>query len=142
MRIPAYPGLYDVQADTPTLSGTRCSACGRVYFPPLTIGCEACGATAEYLIPIPVAASGTVHSLAQVHLHRGQPPAPFTIAEIRLDDGPFIRGTLGGDADRIRIGDAVSAIWAVVSTQDDGDEVVEPAFVTTAAKASTAGAGS
>jgi uncharacterized OB-fold protein len=87
MRRPAYPGLYDVQADNPTLSGTRCSGCGRVYFPPLTIGCEACGATAEYLIPIPVEASGTVHSLPQVHVHRGQPPAPFTIAEIRLDDG-------------------------------------------------------
>jgi hypothetical protein len=113
-----------------------------VYFPPLTIGCEACGATAEYLIPIPVGASGTVHSLAQVHVHRGQPPAPFTIAEIRLDDGPLIRGTLGGDADRIRIGDAVRAIWAVVAAQDDGDEVVEPAFVTAAAKPPPAGAGS
>jgi uncharacterized OB-fold protein len=113
-----------------------------VYFPPLTIGCEACGATAEYLIPIPVAASGTVHSLAQVHLHRGQPPVPFTIAEIRLEDGPLIRGTLGGDADRIRIGDAVSAIWAVISTQDDGDEVVEPAFVTAATKAPSAEADS
>jgi uncharacterized OB-fold protein len=113
-----------------------------VYFPPLAIGCEACGATAEYLTPIPVEASGTVHSLAQVHVHRGQPPAPFTIAEIRLDDGPLIRGTLGGDADRIRIGDAVSAIWAVISTQDDGDEVIEPAFVTAATKAPSAGADS
>jgi hypothetical protein len=142
MRIPAYPGLYDVQADTPTLSGNRCSECGRVYFPPLTIGCEACGATAEHLIPIPVAASGTVYSLARVHLHRGQPPVPFTIAEIRLDDGPLIRGTLGGDADLVGIGDAVSAMWAVVAARDGGDEVVEPAFVTTAAKEPSAGAGS
>ncbi|MEU9210987.1 zinc ribbon domain-containing protein [Streptomyces sp. NPDC048415] len=140
MRTPAHPGLYDVEADPPILNGTTCSECGRVYFPPLGIGCEACGAAAERLLPIPVAASGTVHSLAQVHLHRGQPPVPFTIAEIRLDDGPLIRGTLGPDADGVGIGDPVSATWAVTATQDDGAQVVEPAFVPTIAASSTGAA--
>jgi uncharacterized OB-fold protein len=139
-RTPAQLGLYDVQADPPILNGTTCSECGRVYFPPLGIGCEVCGAAAECLLPIPVEARGTVHSLAQVHLHRGQPAAPFTIAEIRLDDGPLIRATLGGDADRVAIGDSVSAVWAVTGIKDDGAEIVEPAFVSTTSTARSTGA--
>jgi hypothetical protein len=137
-RTPAHPGLYDVAAEPPILNGTKCSECGRVYFPPLGIGCEACGAPAEHLLPVPVAAGGIVHSLAQVHLHRGQPPAPFTIAEIQLDGGPLIRGTLGPDS----VGDPVSATWVVTATQDDGAEVVEPAFVPTTAVAQSTGAAS
>jgi uncharacterized OB-fold protein len=129
VRIPAHPGLYDVETESPTLSGTRCAECGRVYFPPLAIGCEACGAPAEHLHSVPVTAAGTVHSLAQVHLHRGQPQAPFTIAEIQLDDGPLIRATLGPAAGDLQIGDAVTAIWTVTSTHHNGDETVEPAFV-------------
>jgi uncharacterized OB-fold protein len=104
-----------------------------VYFPPLAIGCEVCGATGEQMLSMPVAARGTIHSFAEVHLHGGQPPAPFIIGEIRLDDGPLVRAVLGGGADRIHIGDAVSAAWAVARKQDDGDEVVEPVFVTTSA---------
>jgi uncharacterized OB-fold protein len=111
-----------------------------VYFPPLEIGCESCGAPAEHLLPVPVAAGGTVHSLAQVHLHRGQPPAPFTIAEIQLDDGPLIRAALGPDSDGVAIGDRVSATWVVTATQDDAAEVVEPAFVPTTAAAPSTGA--
>jgi uncharacterized OB-fold protein len=142
MRTPAHPGLYDVAAEPPILNGTKCSECGRVYFPPLGIGCEACGAPAERLLPVPVAASGTVHSLTQVHLHRGQPPAPFTIAEIRLDDGPLIRGTLGPGSEGVAIGDPVSATWVVTAAQDDGAEAVEPAFVPTTALAKSTGAAS
>jgi hypothetical protein len=142
MKTPAHTELYDVEADPPILNGTKCSECGRAYFPPLHIGCEACGAPAEHLLPVTLAASGTVHSLAQVHLHRGQPPAPFTIAEIQLDDGPLIRATLGPDAEGVGIGEPVSATWAVTATQDDGTEVVEPAFVPTTAAAPSTGAAS
>jgi uncharacterized OB-fold protein len=129
MRIPAHPGLYSVRERVPVLSGTRCAECGRVYFPPLAIGCEICGAPGERLLPTPVAAGGTVHSLAQVHLHRGEPETPFTIAEIQLDDGPLIRGTLGRGAAEPRIGDVVRAVWAVTRIEDNGDEIVEPVFV-------------
>jgi hypothetical protein len=130
MRRAAYPGLYDVQADRPTLLGTTCAHCGRVYFPPLSIGCEVCGAPEEKLRPTALDARGTIHSLAQVHLHRGRPPAPFIIAEIQLDAGPLIRATLAGGADFPQIGDKVLAIWTVTATSDDGAEIVEPLFST------------
>lgn len=130
MRTAVHPGLYDVAADHPTLSGTRCAECGRVYFPPLAIGCEACGAPEQQLRPIPVAAHGTIHSLAEVHLHQGKSPVPFTITEIQLDDGPLIRALLARDEHQARIGDTVSAVWAVTEGQD-GDELVEPVFTRT-----------
>jgi hypothetical protein len=101
-----------------------------VYFPPLAIGCEACGAPEQQLRPIPVAAHGTIHSLAEVHLHQGKSPVPFTITEIQLDDGPLIRALLARDEHQARIGDTVSAVWAVTEGQD-GDELVEPVFTRT-----------
>jgi hypothetical protein len=101
-----------------------------VSFPPLAIGCEACGATEQQLRPIPVATHGTIHSLAEVHLQHGKSSEPFVVAEIRLDDGPLIRALMARDEHHARIGDTVSAVWAVTQIQD-GDEVVEPAFTTT-----------
>ncbi|MEU6198499.1 OB-fold domain-containing protein [Streptomyces sp. NPDC047061] len=137
MKIPDQSTLYDGVEDRPTLHGNACSACGRVYFPPLAIGCEKCGAPETDLRPESIAASGTVYSLAQIHLHRGKAPVPFTIAEIQLDAGPLIRATLAPAADHVRIGDRVSAEWAVVRTEDNGDELVEPVFTASPAAAVT-----
>jgi hypothetical protein len=100
-----------------------------VYFPPLPIGCEVCGATEDRLGVTHLEARGVIYSLATVHLHNGAPEAPFTIAEIQLDGGPLIRGTLSADAAELAIGQPVSAVWAVTKTDDSGDEIVEPAFV-------------
>jgi hypothetical protein len=99
-----------------------------VYFPPLSIGCEVCGATEDRLGPAALEARGVIYSLATVHVHHGAPEAPFTIAEIQLDGGPLIRGTLSADAGELEIGQPVSAVWAVTGTDGNGDEIVEPAF--------------
>jgi uncharacterized OB-fold protein len=129
MRVPAHPGLYEVEAEVPSLIGTRCSACGRVYFPPLPVGCEVCGASEDRLDTAALEARGVIYSLARVYVHQGAPEAPFTIAEIQLDGGPLIRGTLSADAGELEIGQPVSAVWAVTRTDASGDEIVEPAFV-------------
>jgi hypothetical protein len=131
--VSAHPRLYDPEPHFPVLNGSRCALCQTVYCPPLGIGCEVCGATEDALEPAAIAAVGTVHSLAEVHVHHGKPPAPFTIAEIQLDAGPLIRAMLTGDRGPIGIGDTVSAIWTVTGRTDDGDDVVEPAFAPTEA---------
>jgi uncharacterized OB-fold protein len=79
-----------------------------------------------------IAAVGTVHSLATVHVHHGRLPAPFTIAEIRLGAGPLIRAMLTGDRGPVGIGDTVSAVWTATDTTDGGDDIVEPAFAAAA----------
>jgi uncharacterized OB-fold protein len=131
VRVSAHPRLYDPEPDFPVLNGTQCARCQTVYFPPLGLGCEVCGATDDALERAVIAAVGTVHSLATVHVHHGQPPAPFTIAEIQLDAGPLIRAMLTGERGPIGIGDTVSALWTVTDTTDRGDDIVEPAFAAT-----------
>jgi uncharacterized OB-fold protein len=128
VRVSAHPRLYDAEPDLPVLNGTRCARCQTVHCPPLGLGCEVCGATDDALERAVIAAVGTVHSLATVHVHHGQPPAPFTIAEIQLDAGPLIRAMLTVDRGPIGIGDAVSAVWTATGTTEGGDDIVEPVF--------------
>jgi hypothetical protein len=99
-----------------------------VYFPPIGVGCEICGAPAEDLPPTRVAATGTIHALAQVHLHHGAPETPFTIAEITLDAGPLIRAMVHPDSPTPSIGVRVTARWNTVGADDTGAAIVEPAF--------------
>jgi uncharacterized OB-fold protein len=126
MRVPAHPGLYDVNGSPPGLKGSRCRSCGTTFFPPLAIGCEVCGS--PDLDDANLAARGRLHSFATVHRHRGSDiEAPFTMAEIILEDGPVIRATMTTN-DGFAIGDVVEAEWVVNAVDDAGHEVVEPRF--------------
>lgn len=137
MRIAADPRLYDPATEDPILLGNECRACGRVYFPRLGIGCESCGAGEDKLAPKALPAAGVVHSVAEVHLAPPPTKTPFTIAEIILDAGPLIRAIVHPDSATAQIGDRVSGLWNVVKVNDEGADVVEPAFVVTS---TTAGA--
>lgn len=128
MRIAAHPRLYDPLSDVPVLNGTQCARCGRVYFPPIGVGCEICGAPGEDLLPAAVAATGSIYALAQVHLHHDAPETPFTIAEVALDAGPLIRAMVHPESPPLSIGVRVTARWNAVGADDGGVPVVEPAF--------------
>ena len=129
MKVPFHPGLYDPEGGDLTLSGARCGRCGSVFFPPYEIGCEVCGAPGTALRREQLAAAGIVHSVATVHLHAGGDiTAPFTMAEIRLDDGPLIRATLTDVADPAVIGSRAEGRWVPVRTDDAGAEVTELRF--------------
>jgi uncharacterized OB-fold protein len=86
----------------PRLLGHRCRSCERVLFPPDPFGCERCGATAECLDTVELAAAGTIRAAATVHRHHHpSPETPFTVAVIELDDGPALKSVVldGGDGD-------------------------------------------
>jgi uncharacterized protein len=129
MRVAAHPGLYDPTADAPSLTGSRCSSCGRVAFPAVAIGCDECGAEESLLQAIDMGSSGTLYSFATVFLHQGDPEPPFTIGEVQLDAGPLIRVTMASGEPQPVIGETVHAIWRVARIDDHGEEVVEPVFV-------------
>jgi hypothetical protein len=95
----------------------------------MPIGCDVCGATEDLLEPATLEPSGVVHSVVTVHLHHGEPAAPFAVAEIQLDSGPLVRAMVSGEAHHLTIGDRVSALWAVTNVNGDGDETVEPRFI-------------
>jgi uncharacterized protein len=129
VRIAAHPGLYDPTTDAPSLTGSRCRACGRVAFPAITIGCDQCGAEESSLESVALGSSGTLYSFATVFLHQGDLDPPFTIGEVQLDAGPLIRVTMASVEPEPSIGETVHAIWHVAKTDEQGDEVVEPVFV-------------
>ena len=112
----------------PTIVGHRCRRCGRRAFPPDPYGCERCGATADELEAIDLAARGTIHALATVHRHHHpRPETPFTVATIVLDDGVTLKAVLTGRGEP-EIGAAVEGTTVAWETDEDGTEVVDLRF--------------
>lgn len=130
-RIPAQPGLYSVSAEKPpSLNGCRCRACGYVFFPPQSYGCESCGAAGESLEPVALGGTGVLHSFATVHLHMAKGiEAPFTVGVVVLDDGPTLRALLTARTDAgLAIGDRVRSVLVPAGSDESGNEVVELRF--------------
>ena len=126
-QAPAHKGLYDPNQDVPALLGSSCAQCNTNFFPPLAVGCERCGH--PELVPVTLAAAGKVHATATVHLHMGKDiEAPFTVAEIALDDGPLIRALLTEVIDADVIGARATGEWVCVEQNEEGQDVVEPRF--------------
>jgi uncharacterized protein len=117
-------------ADTPSLNGGKCRACGYVFFPPQRYGCESCGAPPEKLEAAELRGRGRLHSYATVHLHQGKDiEAPFTVGLIVLDDGPAIRSLLTNRTDAgLAIGDRMASVLVAAGTDQDGNEMVELRF--------------
>lgn len=134
MRTASQPRLYDATPDTPVLNGVVCTHCDRVYFPPMGIGCEICGATDAQLASRALETVGTVFAMADVHISTGDTPTPFTVAEIVLDAGPLIRTMIHPESAPLQIGDRVRGRWHVVDRGADGADIVEPAFEVAGAK--------
>jgi uncharacterized OB-fold protein len=130
VKVAAHRDLYDPDQEAPVLRGGRCVQCATVYFPPMTIGCEVCGALESALAPVPLETTGVIHSVATVHLYHGSDiAAPFTMAEIQLDAGPLIHATMTDVVDPDVIGRRVAARFVLTGRQDDdGNDVVEPRF--------------
>lgn len=92
----AHPTLYGVApGGAPVVFAGRCSHCQRIGFPRQAYGCEACGAHGEALTDVELPATGELISFAEVHRHHGADiDTPFVMAEVRLDSGLLLRGTL------------------------------------------------
>jgi uncharacterized OB-fold protein len=115
-------------AAQPALNGRRCRACGYVFFPPQSYGCEDCGAPADQLESKSLRGAGTLASFATVHLHQGKDiEAPFTVGLIVLDDGPAVRAILTQRTDEgLKIGDRMHAV--IVDTNSEAGRAQELRF--------------
>ncbi len=98
--------------DAAVLVGRKCSACGRVHFPPQDYGCEGCGAHGEAFAEVDVNGAGRIKGLIALHRHDlAGVPTPAFIAEIELDDGPALEAILdAADGASLSTGDRVSAV--------------------------------
>lgn len=79
------------------LEASSCPQCGLLAVPPEPIACERCGEPVASLHTTTIGAAGTVVGHAVVHQHgRPDPPTPFVVVEVRLDDGPIVKSLLRG----------------------------------------------
>jgi len=119
--------LFSAAAE-PELNGRRCRACGYVFFPPQSYGCEYCGAPGDQLEPKVLRGAGALASFATVHLHQGKDmEAPFTVGVIVLDDGPAVRAILTQRTDEgLKIGERMRAV--IVETNSEGARARELRF--------------
>jgi uncharacterized OB-fold protein len=91
------------------LTASRCPQCGLLAVPPEPFGCERCGTPAAQLSSAAVSSAGVVVGHAVVHEHaRPEPPTPFVVVEVRLDEGPVVRSLLdGAGPGDVELGDRV-----------------------------------
>jgi uncharacterized OB-fold protein len=123
--------LFSASPDgVPHLNGGRCRACGYVFFPPQSYGCEICGASGNQLQPLPLSGGGVLKSFATVHLYQGKGiEAPFTVGVILLDDGPAIRAILNQKTDAgLKIGDRMHAVLVRAAADEGGAAANELRF--------------
>ena len=96
------------------LTVQRCSGCGFHQFPPRAV-CTDCGDTAALTMEV-------VSGLAVVDSHttvfrspRPEVRLPYTLARVRLEEGPVLLTRLEGgaeDGSNWRVGDPVTVVWA------------------------------
>lgn len=91
------------------LAVQHCNACGALRWPPL-VGCPECRSRDTTWVD--VAPSGTVWSF--VVYHRAfqaslKDQIPYTVAMVRLDDGPFMVGRLASAEKPPVVGDRLDA---------------------------------
>ena len=111
----------DAAANVPALLGGKCNACGSVFFPMQTYGCEACGSLD--LVPQRLTGRGKLICSAPVFMSMNPAlPAPFTIGSIELEDGPKVRTMLAVEqGDDLSPGDAMTALLVPQTREGKGE---------------------
>jgi uncharacterized protein len=128
------------------LGGSKCTACGTVYFPPRLV-CPACTShrkSIEKMIPFQLAGSGEVLSYTVVHeaAEGFEMQVPYVVALVKTDEGPVLTGqVVDVDPHSVRIGLRVRATFRKLreegaagvihygykfAPEDDGETGAEP----------------
>ena len=126
---PAVEGWF-TGGDAPALLGTRCRACGTVFFPRETAFCRNPACAGEEFDEVPLSRTGTVWSYTDA---RYQPPPPyvpatdpyepFALAAVALEDeGIVLLGQVaaGYGVDDLTVGAPVVLVVEPLHTDDDG----------------------
>jgi uncharacterized OB-fold protein len=131
-RIPAVEGWFTTGAE-PALLGTRCTACGTVFFPRATGFCRNPACDGSELVEVPLSRTGTIWSFTDA---RYQPPPPyiaadpyepFALAAVELaDEQLVVLGQVAGGVtvDQLRAGQEVELVVETLFEDDDAEHLM------------------
>lgn len=102
------------------LMGTRCLGCGKLYCPPRAV-CSRCLSDEVEWVELEGKGEVVTFTIISVPPTGFEEPAPYTVAIVRLDDGPKLTGLLTGvPPEEVKVGMRVETIREKVS----GDKLV------------------
>lgn len=127
-RVPIAEGFFtipDDPTDRPRLLGSRCQACGEVFFPQRVV-CAKC--LHEGCDDLELSPTGTIYTWTYVHVplfaKADADVSGYGVGQIDLPEGPRVQAILVGGADEFRIGMEVETDLEVLRTDKEGNEVV------------------
>jgi hypothetical protein len=126
---PAVEGWFTT-GDEPALLGSRCRACGTVFFPREAAFCRNPGCTGEAFDEVPLSRRGTVWSYTDAryqppppYIAASEPFEPFALAAVELaDEGLVVLGQVasGYGVDDLSVGAPVELVVEPLYADDDG----------------------
>ncbi len=129
-RIPIVEGVFEETPEGPRLLGSKCAACGTVYFPRAPV-CRNPDCREPLVEDIALSPRGTLWSYT-IQYYRPPPPSrfdepftPYGVGMVDLPDGIRILGMMSTEEpEALRVGMEVELVLDTLYHDDDGNEVI------------------
>lgn len=132
--VPAIEGWFTTDPDDPRLLGTRCQACGTVFFPREETLCRNPSCSSTDLVETPLSRSGTIWSYTNAcyqppepYVTTTDPFEPFAIAAVHLKaEDIVIMGQVaeGYGVDALSVGDEVTLVIETLFEEDGVEQLI------------------
>ena len=119
------PDYFDVDADGVRLKGSKCSACGEVFYPRRLV-CAKC--LHEGTDDVVLSTTGTLYTWTWVHVplfaKTDSKVSAYGVGQVDLPEGPRIQAILQGEPRDFSIGMPLTLDVETLRQDDDGNDVV------------------
>jgi uncharacterized protein len=132
MTTPAVEGWFTTGAE-PALLGSRCTACGTVFFPRVEGFCRNPACNGDVFEELPLSRRGRVWSYTDAqyqppppYIPASDPYVPFALAAVELPEGLVVLGQVAdgfGVAD-LKVGTEVELVVEPLYTDDSGERTI------------------
>ena len=119
------PDYFDVDAHGVRLKGSKCSACGEVFYPRRLV-CAKC--LHEGTDDVVLSTTGTLYTWTWVHVplfaKTDSKVSAYGVGQVDLPEGPRIQAILQGEPSDFSIGMRLTLDVETLRQDDDGNDVV------------------
>jgi uncharacterized OB-fold protein len=127
-RVPIEPGFFTIpanSAEAPRLLGSRCEACGEVFFPRRHV-CARC--LSRETVDTLLGPRGTLYTWTYTHFplfgSRRAEAGGYGVGQVDLPEGPRVQAVLSGGPEQLRIGMEMELELETLRENSKGEEVV------------------